>query len=147
MNAIICPISSEKINLNVSRITVFINVLLMGLFFYTNSPIYIVIVLVDYFIRAFLKIEYSPVRFISVGIVKGLNMKGKTIDLAQKIFASRLGMLCALAALIFFYFDNQLGTSISLGMLMVLSFADSVFNLCVGCLIYNYIVFPFYKNR
>ncbi|PCJ63597.1 MAG: hypothetical protein COA58_15785 [Bacteroidetes bacterium] len=147
MNAIICPISTEKINLNVSRITVFINVILMGLFFYTNNPIFIVLVLADYFIRAFLKAEYSPIRFIAVGIVKALNMKGKTIDLAQKVFASRLGMLCALAALLFFYFDNQIGTYISLGMLMVLSFADSVFNFCVGCLIYNYIVFPFHKNK
>ena len=147
MSALICPISTEKINLNISRLTVGINVILMALFFYTNNPIFTYIVVVDYFIRAFLPSKYSPVKLISTLIIKTLGLKGKSIDLAQKVFASRLGWLCATASLVFYFLDITLGTQISLGLLLVLSFADSVLNLCVGCLIYNYIVYPFYKNK
>lgn len=147
LNNVICPIGIEKIDLNVSRITVFLNVILMGLFFYTNNPLYIVAVFTDYLIRAVFNAKYSPLRFISTSTLKTFKVEGEKINLAQKVFASRLGMLCALSSLIFFYFDNTVGTSISLGLLMVLSFADSVFNFCVGCLIYNYIVYPFYKTK
>jgi hypothetical protein len=147
MSTIICPIGTETINLNVSRTTVFLNVILMAMFFITLNPLYIMIVLTDYFIRAFLDAKYSPLRYISATAINMLNIKGKKINLAQKVFASRLGMLCALAAIVFFYVGIPLGTNISLGMLLVLSFADSVFNLCVGCLIYNHLVYPFYKNK
>ena len=147
MNSVICPIGKETIDLNVSRTTVFLNVVLMALFFVTNSPLFILAVLMDYFIRAFLNAKYSPLRYIAVNLVKFFNLKGRNINLAQKVFASRLGMLCALAALIFFLLNMPLATAISLGMLFVLSLADSVLNFCVGCLIYNYIVFPFYKNQ
>ena len=147
MSTLICPISVEKINLNVSRLTVGINVILMSMFFYTNNPAFIVIVVVDYFVRAFLPSKYSPVKVVSSLLVKTLGIKGKSIGLAQKVFASRLGWICAMASLIFYSFNMMLGAQISLGILLVLSFADSAFNLCVGCLIYNYIVYPFYKDK
>ncbi len=147
MNAIICPIGKGTIDINVSRTTVFLNVVLMALFFITGHPIFILAVLIDYFIRAFLNSKYSPLRYISAALMKSLHMPGKTINQAQKVFASRLGMLCAFAALVFFYLEMPIGTNISLGMLLVLSFADSVFNFCVGCLIYNYLVYPFYKDK
>ena len=146
MNSIICPVGPETINLNVSRTTVFLNVLLMGLFFLTNNPIFIVITALDYFIRAFIDGKYSPLKNLASVLVKTLKLDDKKINLAQKVFASRLGTLCAVAALIFFQLDMSVGTVISLGMLFILSIADSVFNFCVGCLIYNYLVLPFSKK-
>ena len=86
-------------------------------------------------------------KIVSSLLVKTFGNKGKSIGLAQKVFASRLGWICAMASFIFYSFDIMLGTQISLGILLVLSFADSAFNFCVGCLIYNYIVYPFYKNK
>ena len=147
MKTLICPISTEKINLNVSRFTVGINVILMSLFFFTENPTFTAIVVVDYFIRAFLPSKYSPIKFISTLLVKEMNLNGEYIGLAQKVFASRLGWICATASLIFYFYDMMLAAQISLGLLLELSFADSVLNLCVGCIIYNYFVFPFYKNQ
>lgn len=147
MSTLICPISEETIHLHVSRFTVGINVVFMSLFFYTNSPVFLVIVVVDYFIRAFLPSKYSPVKALAAFIVNTVGLKGKSIGLAQKVFASRLGWMCVMAALIFYSFDMTLGAQISLGILLVLSFADSVLNLCVGCLLYNYVVYPFYKDK
>lgn len=147
MKGIICPISIEKIDSNVSRLTVFINVVFMGLFLYTRNQYFIGIVAGDYFIRAVLKVEYSPIRFLAFNIVSAFNVKKKPINLAPKIFASRLGLICAIVAVILQLLGYSTGALITTGLLMVLSIMDSVFNFCVGCLIYNFLVYPFYKDK
>ena len=147
MKNVVCPISSERIDSNVSRLTVFLNVVLMALFLVTLNPVYIIVVTVDYFIRAALHVKYSPIRLVAVGAVQGLNLKKKPIDLAQKIFASRLGLLCAFASTVLLLLDYNIASMSIAGFLMVLSIMDSVFNFCVGCLIYNYLVYPFYKDK
>ncbi|WP_319500262.1 DUF4395 domain-containing protein [uncultured Draconibacterium sp.] len=147
MKGIVCPVSIEKIDSNVSRLTVFINVVLMGLFLFSQNPLFIGIVACDYFIRAVLKVEYSPIRFFAINIISALNVKKKPINLAPKIFASRLGLICAITAAILQLLGYSTGALITAGLLMVLSIMDSVFNFCVGCLIYNYLVYPFYKDK
>lgn len=147
MNNVICPVSTEKIDLNVSRLTVFLNVLLMALFVYTLNPFYLALVIVDYFIRAVLDGRYSPVRYAAAQIVGQLPLEKKPIGLAQKVFASRLGLMCAIASGIFLIAGNTTGSIISISILLILSFADSVLNICVGCLIYNYIVYPIFKDK
>lgn len=144
MNSLICPVSIEKIDSNASRMTVFINVVLMGIFIYTLQPVYVFIVTIDYFIRAFLNAKWSPIRWVGFAIVKALGTTPKPIGVSQKVFASRLGFLCAFASSFFILFEMPFASQISIGILFVLSIADSVFNFCVGCLIYNFIVYPFY---
>ncbi len=146
-NSVVCPISSEKIDLNVSRLTVFLNVVLMAIFVYTLNPIYLAIVTLDYFIRAALDGSYSPIRYLAAQIVSLLRLQTRPIGLSQKVFASRLGLLCAIASGIFLYTGNTTASIVSISFLLVLSFADSVLNICVGCLIYNYFVYPYYKNK
>lgn len=147
LNSIVCPISIERIDSNVSRLAVFLNVVLMVVFMFTLQPIYIYIVAIDCFIRAALDVKFSPIRWISLGIINGLHLKKKPIDLAQKIFASRLGFLCAFTSSILFACNQTTASVYVAGFLMILSTLDSVFNVCVGCLIYNYIVYPFYKDK
>jgi len=147
MNSIICPISPEKIDSNTSRLTIFLNVVLMVLFLITLNPFFILIVSLDYFIRAALDVKYSPLRLIAYGVVNTLSLKKKPINLAQKIFASRLGFLCAITSAILILLGYNTSSMIVVGILLSLSIMDSVFNFCVGCLIYNYLVFPYYKNK
>lgn len=144
--SLICPISSENIDSNTSRLTVFLNVLLMSGFLITLNPVFISIVAIDYFVRATLDKKYSPIRFLASGIVNAMNLKKKPINLGQKIFASRLGFLCAISSLILILLGYSTASIIVATLLMSLAILDSVFNFCVGCLIYNYLVYPFYKN-
>jgi Domain of unknown function (DUF4395) len=147
MNHLICPISTQRIDSNVSRITIFLNVVLMVVYIITKNPIFLYATTIDYFIRAFFKVEWSPIRYIAISLAKGFQLGSKPIDLAQKIFASRLGFLCAIAGLILFYTGSFTASIVITAFLMTLSTLDSVGNLCVGCLIYNYIIYPFYKDR
>ena len=146
MKSILCPVSVKKIDSNVSRLTIFFNVLLMVFFLLTKNPVIIGFVALDYFIRAVLKVEYSPIRFLAYHVVSILRLKKKPIGLAQKIFASRLGFLCALTSTILMFLGFSVAAMWIALILVLLSTLDSVFNFCVGCLIYNYLIYPFYKE-
>lgn len=144
---VVCPISVEKIDSNVSRITIFLNVILMVFFVFTLNPAFIGIVTIDYFTRAIVKVEYSPLRTIAIQISNLLKLDKKPINQAQKVFASRLGFLCSFSAMVLSFLGYPTSAIIIAGTLLFLSTLDSVFNFCAGCLIYNYLVYPFYKDK
>jgi len=147
MKNIICPISFEKIDSNVSRFTVLIGVLFIAAFIVTKEPLFMIIATVDTLIRAVFNAKYSPMNLASSKVIGLMKLEKKPIDSGKKIFASRLGMLCGIASLILFYANYEFGALIVAGFWAALAILDSVFNFCVGCIIYNYIVYPFYKDR
>lgn len=145
-SSIICPISSEKVDSSVSRLTVFINAVLMILFLITLSPIPLFIVTLDYGIRAFGYNQYSPICIGSSLIVRIFGSKAKMVDKAPKMFASRLGFICAFLGSAFITL-NMPGAAIAIiGLFTVLAVLDSVFDYCVGCMIYHHFVFPYFKE-
>src|ERR1035437_1222963 len=97
-NNLLCPISNEKIDSNVSRLTIFISVILVIIFIFTLQPLFLYIATFDYCMRAFTSGTYSPLRFIAHGINTLLKWEHKMIDKAPKVFASRLGFLCLFAS-------------------------------------------------
>ncbi len=144
---IICPVSSEKVDSHVSRLTVFINAGLMAFFLITLQPIPLYIVTLDYGIRAFGYNQYSPLCFLSSTIIKLLGTKSKMIDKAPKVFASRLGFICAILGSVFLILNMPIASRAIIGFFAVLATLDSVFDLCVGCIIYSYLVFPFFSKK
>ena len=140
---IVCPISSEKLDSHVSRLTVFINAALMAVFLFTLQPVLIYIVTLDSGIRAMGYNNYSPQCMLASLIIKMTGIQPKMVDKAPKIFASRLGFICAVMGVVFISLGMTLPSRGIIGFFTILATLDSVFNLCVGCMIYNYIVFPF----
>lgn len=96
---IICPISPEKVDSHVSRLTVFINAALMIYFLVSLQPVPLFLVTIDYGIRAYGYNQYSPLCFISSLVIKLSGTKAKMVAKAPKVFASRLGFVCALMGL------------------------------------------------
>lgn len=143
---IVCPVSGDKIDRNVSQLTIFQSVILVGLFIYFKQPVYLYIAALDYFVRAFVDGQYSPLRFIANYIASFLRLKPRMIDKAPKLFASRVGFLCLLCTCLLFNVNMLTGS------LVIAAFAGSLFLLdalgivCVGCLMYHHLVYPiFYK--
>ncbi len=66
------------------------------------------IVAIDYLVRAAFRVNYSPIRFLAIPILSPLKLKVKPTDLAPKIFASRLGLLCAVTGLLLFFIGRLL---------------------------------------
>lgn len=144
---IVCPISAEKVDSNTSRLTVFINAALMIAFMFTLQPVLLYIVTIDCAMRAIGYNQYSPLCFIASNLLKLIGSKPKPVDKAPKMFASRLGFICAASGVVFISVDMVIASRSIIGLFICLALADSVLNFCVGCIIYNYLVFPFFKGN
>ncbi len=144
---IICPISDDKIDGNLNRVTVFLISLLLSIYLYSGLPYLLIFVTLDYAIRAFDKAQFSPIKRLARGIAKLISLRPKLTDQAPKQFATRVGFLFSGLASIFYVISLQSTSFIIAGVLLTFTILDSVFNICVGCIIYNYIVFPFYKRK
>ena len=144
---IICPVSAEKADSHVSRLTVFINAALMVYFLFTLQPIPLYIVTLDCSIRAMGLNQYSPLCFISSLLIKLSGLKAKMVDKAPKVFASRLGFICAVLGSVFITLHMTLPSRAIITFFVALATLDSVFDVCVGCIIYHDLVFPFFGKR
>ena len=101
MTSIVCPISTERIDSNVSRLSIFSLVVLMAIFLMTNNPLWLLFVVIDYSFRATGFGKYSILTVFYSNLTQTLNITPKYIDKAQKVFAACLGWLCATAGLVF----------------------------------------------
>ena len=147
LDNIICPISFKKIDGNINRLAVFIDVLLLVGYLFIGSPYFIAIIVFDYAVKAFDKGKYSPLNWIAGKIAKIIKLPTKLVDQAPKLFAVRVGLLTASISLIFYLLGMPTTSFIVAGVLLTFTTLDSVFNICVGCLMYHYLVFPFYKRK
>ncbi len=146
IQGLVCPISNEKTDGNVSRLTIFISIILVVIFIFTHHPLYLYIAAFDYFIRAFLKVEYSPLRFAALNISKLLKWNPKLIDKAPKVFASRLGFICLFVSAVLINLGASTASIITAAIASSLFLLDALGIVCVGCLIYHHLVFPLFKN-
>lgn len=144
---LVCPISNEKIDSNVSRLTIFISVILVAIFIFTLQPWFLYVAALDYFIRAFGNSQYSPLRFLALKISEIFGWSPKMIDKAPKVFASRLGFLCLLASSGLIIIGQTLASIIIAAMAGSLFLLDASNIICVGCVIYHHLVFPHFKNE
>lgn len=146
MKNIICPVSSEKIPEHLPRVTAFLNISLMIIFFYTNSSLLLAFLVSDFFIRGFNYPQFSIINFTAKKLSLALNLSSSKIDKAPKLFAARLGGLMFIIALVLNLTGSFFIASIIVFMVAILSTLECVFNFCVGCYFYNYLIFPFYSK-
>jgi len=147
LDNIVCPISNKKIDGNINRLAVFIDVLLLIGYFFTGSPYFVAFIVFDYAIKAFDKAKFSPLNWIATKIAKIIKLPTQLTDQAPKLFAVRIGLLTVSISLIFYLIGMLTTSFIVAGVLLIFTTLDSVFNICVGCIMYHYLVFPFYKRK
>jgi hypothetical protein len=146
VRSIICPISPLRVNENVVRVTALLIAALVVLYAFTTSPFIVLLLLVDFAIRGFTNLQYSPLSWLAAQINKRLGLPVILTDKAKKIFSARVGLLFTLVILILSFVNPQ--SSIVVGLiLMGFALLESVLNICVGCLVYTYFVFPMYHKK
>ena len=141
MKSLICPISTKRISQHAVRLTGLMMATMIVLYLLTGNIVFILAIVVDYFIRAFTTLPYSPFSWVAMQIVQQAGWSPRQIDKAPKIFAARVGWLFALATAIL-YFIYPPASLIIGAALMSFALLESVFNFCVGCVVYTYIVLP-----
>ncbi len=144
---LVCPVSAAKIDSHASRLTTFLNVGLMINFLTTRQVAPLLVVAVDYGIRALGYNQYSPLGFFAALMMKLVRAKAKMVPKAPKMFASRLGFICAVFGIAFILAGQPVAALAMIGLFSALAVLDSVFNFCAGCLIYTRLVYPFFEKK
>jgi len=146
MKNLICPISDQRINEQVTRLNAMFAIFTIVLAFVLNWVLLIVFLMADFFIRAFTEIKFSPISFLSHSLSNTLNLPLKMIDKAPKVFAARLGFLMTAVITGLFVFKLSLASLIVAGILIFFASLEFIFAICIGCTIYTFLILPFYKK-
>ena len=142
---LICPVSKEKTNERLTRLNAFFVVLLAFSSFVFNTSAFLLILLFDFFIRAFTQGKYSPLCMVSRALLKLLNLTEIKIDKAPKIFAARMGFLMTFISTLFFFLNFSIAAIVVAGILVFFATLEFALGVCVGCMIYTYLILPFNK--
>jgi hypothetical protein len=146
LTELLCPVSTEKVDENRVRVTALGVILIMGTFFVTGNALFPSLLFVDFFIRAFTKLPYSPLSWLAHLFVNSMGTNPVLIDKAPKVFAARIG-------LVFTFFtaaSSLLGYSLLayvMGTTLVLfAFLECGLNFCMGCWFYTFVVYPLVRK-
>ena len=146
MKNIVCPISDQRVNEQVTRFNAMFAIGFVVLAFVLNSVVLFVFLMADFFIRAFTEMKFSPISFVSYSLSNALSFPVKMIDKAPKIFAARLGFLMMVVITGFFVFGLKTASIAAASMLIFFASLEFLLAICVGCMIYTYLILPFYKK-
>jgi len=145
MKQILCPISDEKINEKVTRINALFGILLIIAGFVFNTVLFPAFLLADFYVRAFTKTKFSPISYVSTRMANALNLEKRSIDKAPKIFAARVGFMFTLAITMLMFTGFNTTALVVGGILVFFASLESALGICMGCIMYTYIILPFYK--
>ena len=146
MKNIVCPISDQRVNEQVTRFNALFAIGTIVSAFVFNSVLLFLFLMADFFIRAFTEIKFSPISYASHYLSNALSLPVKLIDKAPKVFAARLGFLMTAVIAGLFALDLHLASMVIAGMLVFFASLEFLFAICVGCMIYTYLILPFYKK-
>jgi hypothetical protein len=146
MKSLVCPISPLRIDENTARITGLTIATLLGLYLATGAVVIPSAIALDYAIRAFTRLRYSPASWFASKAARLARLPEIKIDKAPKIFAARVGFLFALVSALAGVADPTTSLVVA-AILMGFALLESVGNVCVGCLVYAWIVVPMVQRR
>jgi hypothetical protein len=74
MKQLVCPVSNERINERLTRLNALFTILLVAAGFVFNSVVFPLVLLADFFIRAFTRSKLSPVSFAAFQLYLNLHI-------------------------------------------------------------------------
>ena len=144
---IICPVSPERIDENVVRLTALWVVLSMGTFFMTGISVIPLLISIDFFIRAFTQAKISPFSRLSKQIVAAMGLNPVLIDKGPKIFAARIGFILTILTTSLSLSGLQSASVVTGSILVLFAFLECGLNFCAGCWLYTFLVYPLVRKN
>lgn len=135
----LCPISEKYINENIARFNAlfcFISVLIFILF---DIRWLMVLLAFDFYIRAFIDAQFSPIFKASKWLNTTLKLKGKQVNAGPKLFAARIGFIFCLTISILNQFILLDIAVIFAYILIFFAFLEAALNVCVACKLYPFV--------
>jgi len=137
IKSLACPMSFERIDKNVVRVSAIITSGIIALYTApslasTTTVLILMLALAgDYAVRVFTS-QLSPIGWLGRQLTRRFGMKPKPMDKAPKIFAVRVGFIFAASSVGLFFVDPTIAIGVGLG-LMAFNLLDGVPDICVGC--------------
>ncbi|TAF67769.1 MAG: DUF4395 domain-containing protein [Cytophagales bacterium] len=145
LSTITCPVSAERVNESVVRLSAFLVVLLSLLALFIQSYGLMLILAIDFGLRAFTIGKWSVLKQFSMNATQWLKLPQKLTDAAPKKFAAAVGFMFCLGIAICLYF-GLLNTAYTItAVLLICAFLESFAGYCVGCQVYSWVYLPLKK--
>ena len=133
MNNASCPISPELVNSNLTRTYSLLTFTSIILYVFTPFKEVIYISALDFIIRIFIGVKYSPICSIIKYILKIGNFQSHMVNAGPKKFAAKIGMIITSLMSISYLLDLS-NTSLILGIISLVAVgAEAIFGFCVAC--------------
>jgi hypothetical protein len=145
MPNLLCPISTEVIDKRSSRVSATLTAVLLLAYALTGAWVILLAVELDYIIRVMTSSK-APISRLASGALRAAGVGPEPMDKAPKIFAWRVGFLLATSSLVLLGVSAPASIAVAV-FLMAFNVLDGVFNLCVGCVTYTLVVFPYLGPR
>jgi predicted Co/Zn/Cd cation transporter (cation efflux family) len=91
----------------------------------------------DFFVRGFLNPRMSVLSSISSNLIPFLPFRSRSIYFPPKQFAARVGMGFALTSALLLSVSESIAAAIVMMTLIVFAAMECLFNVCMGCILYN----------
>lgn len=138
-----CPVTFEKVDSNISRLSSFIVSLFVAYYLYSFNLYVLFFLFLDFFMRLFCQKRFSLIHLSSVGIKRIFRIKDKFSDGGAKKLAGMFGIFFILLLITLNQYEK---ISMVVGILFIIcSLLDAAIDYCVGCKIY-YIIKKIYPN-
>ncbi|HEB62561.1 MAG TPA: DUF4395 domain-containing protein [Bacteroidetes bacterium] len=136
-----CPIEYKTVDKNIIRVNAMIVFSFLLLFIITFNPMFLMMIAMDYIIRVFIDIKYSPICFVIKRILKLSGVKPHRINAGPKSFAAKIGFIFTTMISIAFILGFNVTALVISAIFLIATGMDAFLNYCIACQIY-----PFYKK-
>ncbi len=148
MKNVVCPISNEKVLVNIPRINAFLVVGMLVGYMLSDYIVMVAFLVIDFLIRGFFSSRYSPLAVISSKLHSMFKWNNeKMINKAPKIFAARLGFVFTVMILFFHLLGFQMLANAFSTILILFASLECVLNFCMGCWVFTLFVNPFFSKN
>jgi hypothetical protein len=142
---LVCPMSSQFIDKGASRVGASLTALLLVLFAATGFWPIMAYVVLDYLVRVFAN-RRGPTSWVACQLLRIIGVEPVLANKGPKIFAWRVGLLMAIVAFALLPVSPAAAVVVA-SALAGFNILDGVFNFCVGCILYTYVVLPYYNRQ
>lgn len=136
----ICPVSDKQINANLSRFNAGFTVLMSIGYILSSSWVFALIMAADFVLRNLCEGKLNPVIKLNNYLISVIQINNELINAGPKIFAARVGLALSVLVLGFSIAGFPVAAIFFAGILGLFSFLESVFHICVACILYPYIL-------
>jgi uncharacterized membrane protein YphA (DoxX/SURF4 family) len=132
-----CPVDFVLIDEHKARINAFFVLCLVSIYLLTNAWVILLLLAVDFLIRATNQGKYSIIALLSDMVIRRFKIKPKPVDRGPKRFAAWVGFSFLTAILLMIGLQQSLVAQVLIGIMMVFAALEAFAGFCAGCYVYT----------